>query len=104
MGTEMVEEFTKHGQVLRLAALTEMDTGPVAVRYPDPIAAARCVDVMDGRGFSGRTLKAFFYDGSKQYGKIAAWQPKQVEESVLVQEVQQDAPDEVKASKVDDFL
>ena len=52
-----------------------MAAGPIVVRYPDPVAAARCVDVMDGRGFAGRTLKAFFYDGSKQYGQLPPWQP-----------------------------
>ena len=53
----VAEYPTDSGMAICLVRSVQMPTGPVAVRYPDPIAAARCVDVMDGRGFSGRTLK-----------------------------------------------
>jgi len=61
---ELNSELGKYGGVMALAALTETEDGCIAIRYQDPVTAARGIDVMDGRGFAGRTLKAEYYDGA----------------------------------------
>jgi len=64
---ELNAEVGKYGGVLALAALTETPDGQIGIRYSDAVTAARGIDVMDGRGFAGRTLKAEYYDGTPHH-------------------------------------
>jgi HIV Tat-specific factor 1 len=41
--------------------------GVVAVKFKDPIAANRCIQVMNGRWFGGRSITAEYYDGVTNY-------------------------------------
>jgi len=64
---ELNAELGKYGGVLALAALTETSDGQIGIRYSDAVTAARGIDVMEGRGFAGRTLKADYYDGTRHH-------------------------------------
>lgn len=41
--------------------------GVVTVKFKEPVAAARCIEVMNGRYFAKRQISAEYYDGFTNY-------------------------------------
>jgi len=64
---EITEEFEKIGEVEKIKVFERNPEGVVAVKFEDASAAARCIEVMNGRFFGGRQLEADYYDQFTNY-------------------------------------
>lgn len=62
-----MEELSKLGVVKTIKIFENNPEGVVAVKYDSGKGALRCVDLMNGRYFDGRSLEAFYYDGFTNY-------------------------------------
>lgn len=64
---DLEEECSKLGKVKNIKIFETNPEGVVAIKFEKAKGALRCVELMDGRFFGGRALKAFYYDGYTNY-------------------------------------
>jgi HIV Tat-specific factor 1 len=63
------EECEKLGVVTSVTLYDLEEDGVVSVKFQSPQAAEACVELMDGRAFDGRTVRATFATGREKYKK-----------------------------------
>jgi HIV Tat-specific factor 1 len=63
------EECAKLGEVTNVVLYDKEADGVASVRFADADAAKACVQVMDGRYFSGTRVEAYIADGSERFRK-----------------------------------
>ncbi|KAH8675844.1 hypothetical protein BX600DRAFT_546586 [Xylariales sp. PMI_506] len=63
------EECAKLGVVTNVVLYDLEEDGVVSVKFKTPEAAEACVELMDGRAFDGRTVRATFPTGKEKYRK-----------------------------------
>ncbi|KAI1640349.1 hypothetical protein F4809DRAFT_482656 [Biscogniauxia mediterranea] len=63
------EECAKLGPVTNVVLYDLEEDGIASVKFRDPEAAAACVNLMDGRAFDGRTVRASIASGRERYRK-----------------------------------
>ncbi|KAI5923262.1 hypothetical protein F4810DRAFT_669572 [Camillea tinctor] len=63
------EECAKLGTVTNVVLYDLEEDGIASVKFRDPEAAAACVNLMDGRAFDGRTVRASIASGKERYRK-----------------------------------
>ncbi|RWA14317.1 hypothetical protein EKO27_g794 [Xylaria grammica] len=61
------DECTKLGTVTNVILYDLEEDGIASVKFKTPEAAAACVDLMDGRAFDGRTVRATLASGKERY-------------------------------------
>ncbi|KAI1113674.1 hypothetical protein F5Y14DRAFT_207757 [Nemania sp. NC0429] len=61
------DECAKLGAVTNVVLYDLEPDGVASVKFKTPEAAAACVDVMDGRAFDGRTVRATFASGKEKF-------------------------------------
>ncbi|GAP86123.1 putative splicing factor U2AF-associated protein 2 [Rosellinia necatrix] len=61
------EECTKLGIVTNVILYDLEEEGVASVKFKTPEAAASCVNLMDGRAFDGRTVRAVIASGKEKY-------------------------------------
>ncbi|KAI2635303.1 hypothetical protein GGS21DRAFT_75060 [Xylaria nigripes] len=61
------DECAKIGAVTNVVLYDLEEDGVVSVKFQSPEAAAACIDVMDGRAFDGRTVRATIASGKENY-------------------------------------
>ncbi|KAI0404794.1 hypothetical protein F4802DRAFT_597731 [Xylaria palmicola] len=61
------DECAKLGPVTNVVLYDLEEDGVASVKFKDPEAAAACVDLMDGRAFDGRTVRATIASGKEKY-------------------------------------
>ncbi|KAI1124950.1 hypothetical protein F5Y10DRAFT_279827 [Nemania abortiva] len=61
------DECTKLGTVTNVILYDLEEDGIASVKFNTPEAAAACVDLMDGRAFDGRTVRATIASGKEKY-------------------------------------
>lgn len=64
---EVKEEVEKLGDVESLYPFERNPQGVIAIKFKGPAAAQKCIDVMDGRYFDRKQIKAIWYDGITDY-------------------------------------
>jgi len=60
---EITQEFQRSGPIEAVKIFERSPEGVVAVKYANQLGAEKCIEVMNGRWFDSRQLKAEFYDG-----------------------------------------
>jgi len=65
------------GKVERVRVFQDHPEGVVELKFHKPSAAERCVEVMNGRFYSGKKLECFFWDGKTDYRKVISTQNTQ---------------------------
>ncbi|KAI0136988.1 RNA recognition motif family protein [Xylariales sp. AK1849] len=63
------EECAKLGVVTNVVLYDLEVDGVASVKFKDPDAAQACIELMDGRAFDGRTVRAEFATGREKYQK-----------------------------------
>jgi HIV Tat-specific factor 1 len=63
------EECAKLGEVTNVVLFDLEEDGVASVRFANAEAAMACVDLMDGRSFDGRLVKAYVADGKEVFKK-----------------------------------
>ncbi|KAH8425957.1 U2 snRNP complex subunit CUS2 [Aspergillus melleus] len=63
------EECSKLGEVTNVVLYDKEADGVVMVRFLEPEAAKRCIQVMDGRYFGGTRVEAYIANGSERFKK-----------------------------------
>ncbi|KAI2614602.1 uncharacterized protein GGS25DRAFT_472415 [Hypoxylon fragiforme] len=63
------EECSKLGPVTNVVLYDLEDEGIASVKFKTPEAAEACVELMDGRAFDGRTVRATIATGKERYRK-----------------------------------
>ncbi|KAI2629768.1 hypothetical protein GGR54DRAFT_278554 [Hypoxylon sp. NC1633] len=63
------EECSKLGPVTNVVLYDLEEDGIASVKFKTPEAAEACVDLMDGRAFDGRTVRATIASGRERYRK-----------------------------------
>ncbi|KAJ5180655.1 hypothetical protein N7492_003865 [Penicillium capsulatum] len=63
------EECSKIGEVTNVVLYDKEVDGVVSVRFADPDAARRCVEVMDGRFFGGTRVEAYIPEERERFKK-----------------------------------
>ncbi|KAI1501729.1 hypothetical protein F5X99DRAFT_190062 [Biscogniauxia marginata] len=71
------EECAKLGPVTNVVLYDLEEDGIASVKFRDPEAAQACVDLMDGRAFDGRTVRASIASGRERYHKSGKKQQQQ---------------------------
>ncbi|KAI8632400.1 hypothetical protein F5Y19DRAFT_362991 [Xylariaceae sp. FL1651] len=61
------DECSKLGPVTNVVLYDLEEEGIASVKFTTPEAAAACVDLMDGRAFDGRTVRATIASGKEKY-------------------------------------
>ncbi|KAI0200215.1 hypothetical protein F4808DRAFT_172561 [Astrocystis sublimbata] len=61
------DECAKLGAVTNVVLYDLEEDGVASVKFKTPEAAAACVDLMDGRAFDGRTVRAMVATGKEKY-------------------------------------
>ncbi|KAI0193231.1 hypothetical protein EV127DRAFT_335737 [Xylaria flabelliformis] len=61
------DECSKLGVVTNVVLYDLEEDGIASVKFKTPEAAAACIDVMDGRAFDGRTVRATIASGKEKY-------------------------------------
>jgi HIV Tat-specific factor 1 len=61
------DECAKLGEVTNVVLYDLEEEGIASVKFKTPEAAAACVELMDGRAFDGRTVRAAISSGSEKY-------------------------------------
>ncbi|KAH8167212.1 hypothetical protein CIB48_g1017 [Xylaria polymorpha] len=61
------DECSKLGAVTNVVLYDLEEDGIASVKFKTPEAAAACIDVMDGRAFDGRTVRATIASGKEKY-------------------------------------
>lgn len=61
------DECAKLGPVTNVVLYDLESDGVASVKFKDPEAAAACVDLMDGRAFDGRTVRAVIASGKEKF-------------------------------------
>ncbi|KAI1105246.1 hypothetical protein F4804DRAFT_304752 [Jackrogersella minutella] len=73
------EECSKLGPVTNVVLYDLEEDGIASVKFKTPEAAEACVDLMDGRAFDGRTVRAAVATGREKYRKSGKKQDEDVE-------------------------
>lgn len=63
------DECSKLGEVTNVVLYDKETDGVVSVRFLDPEAARRCVQIMDGRYFAGTRVAAYISSGKEKFKK-----------------------------------
>lgn len=63
------EECSKLGAVTNVVLYDLEEEGIASVKFATPEAAEACVNLMDGRAFDGRTVRATIATGRERYRK-----------------------------------
>ncbi|KAL7629371.1 hypothetical protein AAE478_000891 [Parahypoxylon ruwenzoriense] len=75
------DECSKLGAVTNVVLYDLEEEGIASVKFRDPDAAAACVNLMDGRAFDGRTVRATIAAGHERYRKSSKKQGDEAEDS-----------------------
>lgn len=59
------------GKVIKMEMFPEHPEGVIKIKFDNTLSADKCVEVMNGRIFDGRTVTAEFWDGKTNYKKVA---------------------------------
>ena len=81
MKEDIKEECSKHGEVELVAVFENNPEGVVTIKFADSVAAARCIEVMDGRFFAQKKITAFYYDGFTNYKVDESEEQKKLREA-----------------------
>ncbi|KAI4863729.1 hypothetical protein F4820DRAFT_426047 [Hypoxylon rubiginosum] len=73
------EECSKLGPVTNVVLYDLEEEGIASVKFKTPEAAEACVELMDGRAFDGRTVRATIATGREKYKKSGKKQGEDVE-------------------------
>ncbi|KAI1779955.1 hypothetical protein F4818DRAFT_160312 [Hypoxylon cercidicola] len=73
------EECSKLGPVTNVVLYDLEEEGIASVKFKTPEAAEACVDLMDGRAFDGRTVRATIASGREKYRKSGKKQGEEVD-------------------------
>ncbi|KAI1764806.1 hypothetical protein GGR53DRAFT_301115 [Hypoxylon sp. FL1150] len=73
------EECSKLGPVTNVVLYDLEEEGIASVKFKTPEAAEACVDLMDGRAFDGRTVRATIATGREKYKKSGKKQGEDVD-------------------------
>ncbi|OTB08875.1 hypothetical protein M426DRAFT_316901 [Hypoxylon sp. CI-4A] len=74
------EECSKLGPVTNVVLYDLEEEGIASVKFKTPEAAEACVELMDGRAFDGRTVRATIATGREKYRKSGKKQGDEVED------------------------
>ena len=74
------EECSKLGEVTNVVLFDMEEDGIASVQFGNAEAAKACVDLMDGRSFSGQKLVAYVSDGKEHFKKSKKKQDNEGEE------------------------
>ncbi|KAI6093768.1 hypothetical protein F4821DRAFT_4952 [Hypoxylon rubiginosum] len=73
------EECSKLGPVTNVVLYDLEEEGIASVKFKTPEAAEACVDLMDGRAFDGRTVRATIATGREKFRKSGKKQDEEVD-------------------------
>ncbi|KAK8873236.1 hypothetical protein PGQ11_003750 [Apiospora arundinis] len=71
------EECSRLGQVTNVVLYDLEEDGVVSVKFKTPEAAEACVEMMDGRAFDGRTVRATVASGRERYRRSGKGQDEE---------------------------
>ena len=91
---DVKEECEKFGPVETVAVFENNPEGVVTVKFLDPPAAERCIEVMNGRYFAGKQIHADFYDGFTNYKREETEEQKKLRSEAWAKFVQDEEDDE----------
>jgi HIV Tat-specific factor 1 len=67
---DIASECEKCGQIEKITVFSKNIRGIAIVKFTTSFAAQKCIDLMDGRYFARRKLRAYFWDGVTDYTVI----------------------------------
>lgn len=68
---DVAEEVSKIGEIEKITIFTKNPNGIIVIRFTTSFAAQECIRLMNGRYFSGRKIKCFFWDGVTNYAMVS---------------------------------
>ena len=71
LNEDIREECAKLGDVTNVVLYDKEEEGIVSVRFAHADSAKACVQVMNGRFFSGAKVEAYIFDGSEKFKKTS---------------------------------
>lgn len=95
-------ECSKLGVVEKLKVFKNNPEGVVSVRFQEPEAANKCIQLMNGRWFGGRQVEAHLYDGVTNYAVKPAkesWEEQEARLEAFARELEAKEEGEAKLAK-----
>lgn len=100
---DVASECGKCGEIDKITVFSKNIRGIVIVKFKTSFAAQECIRTMNGRFFSGRRLRSYFWDGVANYAQMSSKQEEEEEKKELaridefgdwLEEEQEELPEE----------
>lgn len=80
---DVASECGKCGEIDKITVFSKNIRGIVIVKFKTSFAAQECIRTMNGRYFSGRRLRSYFWDGVANYAQMSSKQEEEEEKKEL---------------------